>query len=542
MHQVTINTPFMRTSIQKTIQMKTIIRPILIIFTLLSLGLVPITQAVSPAPDGGYPGQNTAEGDNALFNLSPTDGGFNTAIGWLSLFANATGSFNTGVGAGTLWANTSHNNTAVGAGALVLNTTGDGNTANGAFALIRNTIGRGNTATGGAALFSNTNGSGNTAVGARALFSNIGGPEPEDGSLNTAVGLNALTANTIGGGNTAVGAGPGVLPQPSPNPPSVIPGALGSNTIGSGNTAVGASVGGANAALGANISGTANTAVGAGDLINDAALGRNTTGDDNTAVGAQALRSNTAGGSNTAIGARALKLLGEGGPTPAPSCSPSPSCTPILTPTPPHNNIAVGRDAGSSLTTGDYNIYIGNAGMAQESNTIRIGTEPESSPAPPAATYIAHIYTNPMIGTAVVINSNGQLGAATSSARFKTDIESMDKSSETIFALRPVSFHYKQEIDPKCQAQFGLVAEEVEKVNPALVVRDSEGKPYTVRYDAVNAMLLNEFLKEHNTVQDLKKEIAALTATVKEQDARLQRVSAQIELNKPPPRTVLNNQ
>jgi len=168
--------------------------------------LSPLAQAVSPPPDGGYPGQNTAEGYNALFSLSPTPaGGFNTAIGWLSLFANTTGSFNTGVGAGTLWANTSHNNTAVGAGALTLNTTGEGNTANGAFALLQNTVGKGNTAVGAATLVFNTEGSGNTAVG-----------------------VNALTENTTGGFNPAVGAGPGLLPPDNTN----VPAALGSNTTG----------------------------------------------------------------------------------------------------------------------------------------------------------------------------------------------------------------------------------------------------------------------------------------------------------------------
>ena len=117
----------------------------------------------------------------------------------------------------------------------------------------------------------------------------------------------------------------------------------------------------------------------------------------------------------------------------------------------------------------------------------------------------------------------------------------MDKSSEAILALRPVSFHYKQEIDPKCQAQFGLVAEEVEKVNPDLVVRDKEGKPFTVRYEAVNAMLLNEFLKEHRTVQERGATIARLEKQVGTLTAGLQKVSAQLELSKSAPQTVLNN-
>ena len=116
----------------------------------------------------------------------------------------------------------------------------------------------------------------------------------------------------------------------------------------------------------------------------------------------------------------------------------------------------------------------------------------------------------------------------------------MERASEALFALKPVTFRYKQEIDPNGTPQFGLVAEEVEKVNPDLVVRDKEGKPYSVRYDQVNAMLLNEFLKEHSTVQELRKEIATLTATVKEQASQIQKVSAQLETSKPAPQVVNN--
>jgi hypothetical protein len=146
------------------------------------------------------------------------------------------------------------------------------------------------------------------------------------------------------------------------------------------------------------------------------------------------------------------------------------------------------------------------------------------------------------------VDSSGQLGTMTSSARFKDEIKPMDQASEAVFALKPVTFHYKRELDPKGMLQFGLVAEDVAKVNPDLVVRDSEGKPYTVRYDAVNAMLLNEFLKEHKRVQELEadaaeqqKEIIALAATVKGQAALIQKVSAQLELSQPAAQTVLNN-
>ena len=153
----------------------------------------------------------------------------------------------------------------------------------------------------------------------------------------------------------------------------------------------------------------------------------------------------------------------------------------------------------------------------------------------------------------MIIDSTGHLGTSTSSARYKDNIKPMDKASEAILALKPVTFHYKQELDPEGIPQFGLVAEQVEKVNPDLVARDADGKAYTVRYEAVNVMLLNEFLKEHRTVQELKKdfqatvadqqkEIQALTASLKEQASQIQKVSAQLEVSKPAPQTVLNNQ
>jgi len=154
-------------------------------------------------------------------------------------------------------------------------------------------------------------------------------------------------------------------------------------------------------------------------------------------------------------------------------------------------------------------------------------------------------------GLAVLVDSTGHLGTKGSSQRFKDAIKPMDKASEAILALKPVTFHYKKELDPDGIPQFGLVAEDVEKVNPDLVVRDPDGKVYTVRYDAVNAMLLNEFLKEHRTVQEQQATITQLmttvarqqkefTARLKEQDSKIQKVSDQIEMNKPGPQTVDN--
>ena len=200
--------------------------------------------------------------------------------------------------------------------------------------------------------------------------------------------------------------------------------------------------------------------------------------------------------------------------------------------------------AGASIR-GSNNIDIGNQGKRSDSNTIRIGTTGTQ-----AATFIAGVSgTTVAGGVGVIVDSNGQLGTVVSSKRFKDAIKPMGKASEAILALKPVSFRYKEEIDPDATPQFGLVAEEVEKVNPALVARDADGKPYSVRYEAVNAMLLNEFLKQHNeflkehrTVQEQQKEIDALKAELKEQRALIQKVNDKMELNRPVPQTVLNNQ
>jgi trimeric autotransporter adhesin len=388
---------------------------------------------------------------------------------------------NTANGYNALFSNTTGTeNTATGRGTLVINTTGNFNTANGALALYNNTEGEGNTAIGDRALFSNTTGSFNTATGNDALGFN-------NGNDNTAIGWQTLFSNTTGNLNTAIG---------------FI--ALFSNTTGSRDTANG------NGALASNTEGDSNTAVG------DRALLINTTGASNTATGASALFHNTTGANNTAVGVNALLQNTTGAA-----------------------NIALGVNAGSSLTTGNGNIDIGNVGNGAEANTIRIGEQGLQT-----ATFIAGISGATVTGTAVVVDGSGQLGVAPSSARFKEAIKSMDNASEALFSLEPVTFRYKKEIDPKSTAQFGLVAEDVEKVNADLVVRDAEGKVYTVRYDAVNAMLLNEFLKEHSKVENLKndfqatvaqqqKEIAALAATLKEQASQIQKVSAQLATASP---------
>jgi hypothetical protein len=422
------------------IQLKRATSLFLIVLGFVWLGLLPKAQAVTPAPDGGYPGGNTAEGQAALLSL--TTGGFNTAVGFLSLRSNTTNSFNTAIGAGALLANTADLNTATGAGALLSNTTGQFNTANGALALFSNKQGSFNNAVGIAVLMSNLDGINNNALGADALSGNI------HASNNTAIGDSALLVNDSSG-----------------------------NGVANGNTAVGS------AALFNNEEGASNNAVGQG------ALGVNTTGNQNTAEGFGALGFNTTG----------------------------------------NNNVALGMNAGANATTGSNNVYIGTGmeGVAGESN----------------ACYIASIFGQTSAnGVPVLINSSNKLGTITSSKRFKEEIKPMDKASQALLALNPVTFRYKKEIDPTRTSQFGLVAEDVDKVNPDLVVRDKAGKPYSVRYDAVNAMLLNEFLKEHRTVQEQGATIARQQKQIDALTAGLQKVSAQLEVNKPAPQTVLNKQ
>ena len=344
-----------------------------------------------------------------------------------------------------------------------------------------NNLGNLNTAFGTGALFSVTTGGANTAVGFNCMFNDT------DGTGNTAVGADTMQLGTSGTNSTAIGTQ-----------------ALTHNDA-DGNTGIGVS------ALFTNVSGTGNTATGA------VALNQNVSGNYNTADGSGALFNNT-GSQNTGVGYNAMvqKTGGNG-------------------------NIAMGYLAGFNLTTGDNNIDIGNQGLAGDSNTIRIGDTTNGS----TQTFIAGIGTSPVTGVSVVVGTGtaaGQLGVAPSSQRFKDSIKPMDKASEAILALKPVTFRYKKQIDPDGTPQFGLVAEEVAKINPDLVVRDKEAKPYTVRYEAVNAMLLNEFLKEHQKVQRLEAALAAVNERLKAQDAKIDKVNAKVELTKPAPQMVNNNQ
>jgi hypothetical protein len=317
-------------------------------------------------------------------------------------------------------------------------------------------------------------------------------PPPDGGypNFNTAEGEDALFSLTTGFNNTAVGFQ-----------------ALFSNVKGNNNTGVGWF------ALQHNTKGLANTAIGA------QALQTNTTGDANAAFGVFTLFNNSTGFRNTAIGVESLKKVNG------------------------FDNIGLGYEAGKNISAGSFTICIGSPGVDGDNNTMRIGT-----PGVQTATFIAGIsgVTVPD-GVGVIIDNNGKLGTIVSSARYKEGIKPMDKASEAILTLKPVTFRYKQELDPKGIPQFGLVAEDVAKIDPDLVARDEEGKPYTVRYEAVNAMLLNEFLKEHKrnekqeaTIADLKSQVQVLTATLKEQATQIQKVSVQLAATEPAARLVTN--
>jgi hypothetical protein len=322
----------------------------------------------------------------------------------------------------------------------------------------------------------------NTVLGEDAL------PNPS-GLDNTAVGAGALQSNGGNGWlNTAIGSG-----------------ALQDNSTGFDNIAVGV------LALQFNTSGSDNVAIGDGALGN----GGNSNGLANIAIGHVAATNLVNGQDNTVVGFEAMVNLETG-----------------------TGNIAVGSAAGASLTHGDNNIYIGNIGTRGENKKIRIGTTGTQT-----ATFIAGISgaTVPT-GVPVIVDTTGHLGTTASSAHFKENIQPMDKASEAILALKPVTFRYKHELDPSATPQFGLVAEDVEKVNTDLVARDDHGKAYTVRYEAVNAMLLNEFLKEHRKNEEQRATIARLEKQVDALTAGLQKVSAQLQLSKPVSQTIANSQ
>jgi len=464
-------------------------------------GLLPGAQAVEPtAPDTALAGGNTADGQLALGGL--TTGMYNSAFGIYSLLSNDAANFNTGMGAGTLLSNTASENTAIGAGGLLSNTTGARNAASGAFALFNNTEGNDNTATGDRALFGNTTASGNTAYGSFALGANT------TGGLNTAVGAVTLPNNTIGNENTGIGLN-----------------ALFSNTEGNNNTAVG------RAAMGGNTIGGNNTAIGWFALEQGGVL--------NTAVGSQALRSNT-GGLSTAVGDQALFSSTTGGPFGL-QANTGVGDSALFDCTTGYWNVAVGYSAGHDLVDGHGNVYIGQGVGAAA------GSENDT-------TYIRNVYDSVANARAVYVNADNKIGTLQSSRRYKNEIKPMAESSEVLFALKPVTFRYKKEIDRSGALSFGLIAEEVAETSPDLITRDRDGKPETVRYEAVNAMMLNEFLKEHKKVEEQQATIAelkstvvqqqkgmeAFTAQLKEQASQLQKVSNQIEVSRLAPQVAAN--
>src|SRR5215211_4126369 len=400
--------------------------------------------------------------------VPPPDGGypnFTTAEGQKALFSLTTGSANTAVGWYSLFSDAAGSfNTGVGAGTLVLNT-GDENTAIGTGSLLFNTA------------------SGNTAVGSRALLNNttggtLGNIQGVDVGPNVAVGQQALESNTVASANTAVG---------YQALQSLTAGPLGLEQIGL-CTAVGFQ------AL-ANTTGTGS----ANSAFGYRALANNTDGAGNTAIGLQTLVGNTTGSSNVAIGGNALSnSTGDG-------------------------NVALGFNAGAGITTANNVISIGTFGT-NVSNSCFIG----------------NIYSNvqPVVGTdpdSVTITSSGRLGRGNiSSRRYKHDIEPMDTASEALYALKPVSFRYNKEYDATQTLAFGLIAEEVAEVYPDLVGRNPKGEPESVRYEQINAMLLNEFLREHQAflkeqskVRKLEAALEAVNARLKDQDAKIENVSAQ---------------
>jgi trimeric autotransporter adhesin len=438
-------------------------------------------QAPAACQDACLPGFNTVQGDDA-FNLLGA-GQANTGVGWRALFSVGDGNFNTALGAGALVLNTASLNTATGAAAGLLNQDAVNNTAHGAGALEFNLSGDNNTAVGALALLNNTTGS-NTAVGSMTLEDDV------SGFTNTAVGVFA-----------------------------------GQHTTASFNTAVGGF------AFRANVGGARNTAVGAG------ALEDITGGNDNTAIGELAGVNYTGTESNNVcIGSGTQGTAGESNAIRIGTASTSGGIV-LANPSALANAISI----GGSMSTGGIQM-ITLLGFS----SVSIGDN--FNPAPGASSaFIGGIYgqTFGPADMAVRIGNDNKLGTVVSSRRFKHDIKPMDNSSEAILALKPVTFQYNS--DTTNTPRVGLIAEDVAEVSRALVVADKEGKPLSVRYEDINILLLNEFLKEHKKVEQqqasisqLKSEMQTMVAQLKEQNAQIQKVSAQLEASKPAPQIVAN--
>jgi hypothetical protein len=447
---------------------------------------------IALATDTGsaLPNGNTADGTGVLVNL--TTGVWNSGFGFYALNHDTSGG----------------SNTATGLRALSNDTTGSHNTATGVYALYSNTTGRGNTADGWSALKKNTT------------------------SYNTAIGYSALANNTTGGTLVGTEGGSGGFTDAGPNT-AVGSFALANCTTASANVAVGYRALAQMTNVGASViqNASANTAVGFKALENDnasagqgvwnsafgyEALLANTEGTGNNAFGRLALAQNTIGSGNTAFGDRALFMNMEG-----------------------YANTAIGKNAGD-LITGAFNIDIGAyvEGVAGESSVTRIGNIGDT----PQNTAI-YVTLDSVGGTKL-----GYVNVS-SSRRYKQDIQPMSDTSEALFSLEPVNFRYKPEFDPDRAKRFGLIAEDVEKINPDLVAHNERGEVTTVRYECVNAMLLNEFLKEHRKIEQQDRQLRKQGAIIAKQQkqiealtAGLQKVSDELELSKPAPHLVGNNQ
>lgn len=459
---------------------KTMLTSVLLVLACLAISPIALARPVptpTPTPTatprlGEDRGNNNSAAENVdALNINTT-GQYNTAHGWHSLSANTTGTANT----------------ANGGYALSSNLTGWSNTAVGTYSLQNNTAGSHNTALGDSALWSNTTGTYNVAVGSNALGDNT------TGGGNNAVGEDALSENTTGVENTAIGDA-----------------ALQKNMTGSGNVAVGAVALFYKTGASYQLQG-ANTAVGYRALgYTGAPWGTGSGGDGNTAIGDRAMLYNVDGSFNCAFGL--LALSADNGETDS------------------SENVAIGDRAGYGLRTGTGNVYIGEHEMARDPN--------ESY-----HTYIHNINTTSVSGgfadTVTVDLNTGLLGHLTSSRRHKEDIKTMDDASETLYRLKPVTYRYKKEIDRNQVLDYGLIAEEVAEIDPNLAIRNAKGEIETVRYSAINVMLLNEFLKEHKAfveeqekVKNLEAGLAGLLATVKEQAAQIEKVSAQFQMRQP---------
>ena len=498
--------------------------------TLACFGLVPNAHATDI--ESALPNGNTADGVGVLTSL--TSGAWNSGYGYQALLTLTTGSLNTATGLRALRDNN-----------------GDANTANGMMALQSNTIGVENVAVGAQALVFNIDGASNTAAGTQALFSNT------SGSGNCAFGQWAQAFNTVGVTSNAFGYGALFNNDTTANNAFGFS-ALASNVTGPNNSAFG------DLALVTNVIATANCAFGNEALLNNDSTAAGL-GNGNNAFGFQALTSNTDGETNGAFGTFAL----------------------LNNQTGEWNN-AFGFGALGANVTGSFNTAIGDsAGLSIDgSGNVCIGEGVFGNAGVDNETYIRNVWftSQPFLaGTndVVTVRADGRLGFAQnlvpSSRRYKHDIKPMDQSSEVLFRLKPVTFRYNKDLDPAERPRWGLVAEDVQAVNPDLIVRNREGKVDSVLWEAVYAMMLNEFLKEHRKVEELastvakqeatiawqqkqfqsaiaqqrkdfeaatalqQEEIQALTAGLKEQAAQIQKVSAQIEVGKPAPQTVLND-